>query len=509
MAVYYLAAATGSDAAAGTSPTTPWQTLAKATATTLAPGDQLLLLGGSTATGNLVIADHGTSGAPIVVGTYPGPDGVTQATISATSGAPGVQVTGDHVQVSDLTVVGDDPAVDGIQWLADDRRGQGGQALRCTASGFDTGISVVGINGGGWDDVTIDSCTAHGNRLCGIFSYQWEWPPIAHHRRITIRRCTAYDNLGDLTYTENWTGSGIILSGVTDGLIDLCTAYSNGIHNGGPNGPVGIWAYEATAVTIRRCVSYNNRTRPGSADGGGFDLDIGCRSCVIEYCIAYGNDGPGVLIFSFLTDGSHTGNVVRWNLLVGNARVNDDIAEIYIGGYVSDAAVYHNTAVALPASGTPSVVRVVGAVSGADVVNNVLVATTDGATALVESGYAGVTFRGNNYWRGADGSAAVSWGGTLYDTLAAWRAVADAQEKDGANLTGRVGDPGLVDAALVPTVTDPTDLSGAAGYRLAPGSALAPAGMDIIGPGFRDLYGTALGSVRIFDPFDAAYPVTY
>src|SRR4051794_29493850 len=44
-ATYYVSAA-GSDSAMGTSPETPWRTLARVTSAPLAPGDQVLLRGG-------------------------------------------------------------------------------------------------------------------------------------------------------------------------------------------------------------------------------------------------------------------------------------------------------------------------------------------------------------------------------------------------------------------------------------------------------------------------------
>ena len=45
---YFLDATAGDDAAAGTSRTTAWKTLDKASATTFAPGDRLLLKAGET-----------------------------------------------------------------------------------------------------------------------------------------------------------------------------------------------------------------------------------------------------------------------------------------------------------------------------------------------------------------------------------------------------------------------------------------------------------------------------
>lgn len=67
--VYYVSS-TGSDAANGTSDTTPWQTLSKVSASAFVAGDQILFKRGDTFYGTLLINESGDSGNVITVGAY-------------------------------------------------------------------------------------------------------------------------------------------------------------------------------------------------------------------------------------------------------------------------------------------------------------------------------------------------------------------------------------------------------------------------------------------------------
>ncbi|GAA1636138.1 discoidin domain-containing protein [Actinoplanes couchii] len=68
---YYLDATAGSDTAAGTTPATAWKTLAKANATTFAPGDRILLKAGETwRNEQLWPKGSGSAGKPITISAY-------------------------------------------------------------------------------------------------------------------------------------------------------------------------------------------------------------------------------------------------------------------------------------------------------------------------------------------------------------------------------------------------------------------------------------------------------
>ena len=68
---YYVSTAAGaSDSNAGTSQSAPWASLAKVDATTFNPGDQILFQDGDQWHGQLVASSSGSSGNPIVYGSY-------------------------------------------------------------------------------------------------------------------------------------------------------------------------------------------------------------------------------------------------------------------------------------------------------------------------------------------------------------------------------------------------------------------------------------------------------
>jgi len=67
-------------------------------------------------------------------------------------------------------------------------------------------------------------------------------------------------------------GNGIVLGSVDGGTIERSIAYDDGwLCDSDNGGPVGIWAYNATDVTIQFNESYGNHTA-GSVDSGGFDF---------------------------------------------------------------------------------------------------------------------------------------------------------------------------------------------------------------------------------------------
>ena len=96
---YYVDAVSGSDGNSGTSPSTPWRTLAKANTAALSPGASLLLARGSVFTGPLRPAGSGEADSPVVVGAY----GTGAAPVVRDSSTC-VAVQGSWVVVRDLEV---------------------------------------------------------------------------------------------------------------------------------------------------------------------------------------------------------------------------------------------------------------------------------------------------------------------------------------------------------------------------------------------------------------------
>lgn len=150
-------------------------------------------------------------------------------------------------------------------------------------------------------------------------------------RNITIKDCSAENNAGDPTRLDNHSGNGILV-GVSDSVtIERCTATNNGwdMPREG-NGPVGIWAWESSHVSIQYCVSYGNKTSENGKDGGGFDLDGGVRKSIIQYCISFDNEGAGYGLFQYAGASPWSGNVVRNCISINDAHTTAGSGSVFI-----------------------------------------------------------------------------------------------------------------------------------------------------------------------------------
>src|SRR4051812_4999088 len=424
----YYVSASGDDAATGTA-ASPWRTLARVNGVTLRPGDSVLLRGGDTFSGGLFFdaSDAGTPASPVVITSY----GAGRATIASAT-ASGIYVyNAAGYRISNLNVAGNGGAASGITFFTDLSGGVKLPYIRIDSvevSGFGRdGIEIGSWNGAtGYSDVQIVNAVARDNARTGIFVYAQQ-PNV--HQSIGIQAARAFNNPGFAGTGAN-SGSGIVLSGANDGVIERSVAHSNGWKCDASAGPVGIWAYDSSNVRIRHNESYANRTG-GAADGGGFDLDQNVSSSIVEYNYSHDNDGAGYLLAQSPANSSHTGNIVRYNISQNDGRKNS-YAAIELWGRILSAEIYNNTVFVSPSgSGTPRAVRVGNAgISDRDVASvhfrNNLFETT-GALPLVDvtsgqlSGATDFRFQGNDYFS-SGASFVVLYGGTTYSSLPAWRA---------------------------------------------------------------------------------------
>ena len=194
------------------------------------------------------------------------------------------------------------------------------------ASGFRNGGLV--IDGGA--DIRMESCVCHGNGSAGIISYQ----QLAKARaaNVTLSDCTVHNNAGDPKNLTNHSGNGIVIGQVDKCLIERCIAYNNGW--GMPrdgNGPVGIWAWSASRVTIRHCISHDNKS-PG-LDGGGFDFDGGVVDSIMESNISFNNDGSGYLMCQYPGASDWRNNTLQNNISFMDGRKNNHAGIVW---YIPD-----------------------------------------------------------------------------------------------------------------------------------------------------------------------------
>ena len=309
----------------------PWKTLGRVRP---AAGDSLFLHGGQVFFGVLRI-EHT---ARVFVGSYGG--GIATIRAGDSSGVVLYKVSGATVR--GLRLVGAGRKTGNIR--------DGLRMVECERIVLDdldiTGFQKAGLLIYSSVDVVARRVYAHENGAAGI---EVEGVDKRSTRRLRIVKCRTDDNPGDPTNLTNHSGNGIVAGHCTDLLIDSCSATNNGwdMPRIG-NGPVGIWCYEADSVVIQHCVAYRNKTSPGAADGGGFDLDGGTTNSVIQYCLSYGNQGAGYCIFQYWMASPWYHNVIRYNISYDDGLVSDARGGVYVWNssgdpkQLRDCRVYNN-----------------------------------------------------------------------------------------------------------------------------------------------------------------------
>ncbi|MFI8521904.1 right-handed parallel beta-helix repeat-containing protein [Streptomyces sp. NPDC085481] len=485
----------GDDDNDGMSAEKPWRTLDHANGARFRPGDRLRLEGGERFPGSLTLeeGEAGSAKKPVVIESY----GTGRATI-APRGRSGITVhdTGG-VEIRNVALVGDRTSLREGAGIAFRNTLPGGRRLdhvRVTnveASGFQNGISVGAEEdaAGGFSDVRITDVSVHHNLEAGLVFYGPEFVaahPAYAHEKLRIDRVKAYANAGDPHNRARNTGSGIALGSVRDATVVRSVAHDNGSASApdAEEGPEGIWAYDSTRVVLENNRSYRNRT--GSrVDGGGFGLDNNVSFSVMQYNLAYGNDGPGFLVYSGHPTGAHRNNIVRFNMSWDDARKLPEYGGIVAyGTRMKNLDIYHNTVVMrteeLPSAqvaGTrPPALRLRDGMRDVRVHNNIF-ATDGGPLVDAQSGYGIGTLRlqGNDYY--STGRWVLGWGSQRFTTLGGWRNAAGQEMLDGEP-TGSNDDPCLngLDAPL-------TDGAGA-GHLVPRCAGAVPAGLGPQALGF-------------------------
>ena len=212
-------------------------------------------------------------------------------------------------------------------------------------SGFQhSGLSIFKCS-----NIHITSVYAHDNGFAGIHvsgTTIWEKEKY-DNQDIYIGLCVAENNPGDPTVLDNHSGNGILASSVKGGIIEYCEAFNNGWdmpwHG---NGPVGIWIWDCADFKIQYCISHDNKTAKGAADGGGFDLDGGVSNSVIQYCLSYHNQGPGIGLFEFGAGKTWENNIIRYNISHNDGTNGQGSVSVWqgeAGGTIRNCEIYNNT----------------------------------------------------------------------------------------------------------------------------------------------------------------------
>jgi hypothetical protein len=509
----YYVSLSGSDSNSGTSESSPWKTIGKVNATTLVPGDTVLFQGGQVFSGNLRFGsgDGDSATVPVTIGSYNG-----RATISAGTGIGALVLNTGGIWFENLKFVGA-PAVKpgGAAGEGFEQSGIAFQGYKkgvyysnnevdnTEISGFRTAGIIVeaGYADSGIDGLRITNNNIHDNVDSGIQSDAADYSSI---KDLYVGHNQVYDNYGD-GYSV-CTGSGIMLGGVSDTVVEYNQAYHNGAVGG--NGGVGIWTYSSNNVTFQYNESYDNKTTRGE-DGDGMDFDADTSNSVMQYNLSYGNDGGGALLDQWHTGSLFNNDIIRYNILQGNGR-NTNYGDIEIWGKVLTSYVYNNVIYSTPNSHHSNyAIRIHNSsipglyVSDVHIANNIF-ETTGGVplayiTAAEATGMKDLTFTGNVFW-GSGSTPEFIDGGKSYSSFSDWQSA--GREEWGSYAYGTYGDPQFKNpgTGAAGSLTSSSDIASAgAGYQIQSGSAALSQALNIsdlysLSTGGRDFFGNSIAS---------------
>lgn len=491
---YYVDAASGSDTAAGTSPTTAWRSLAKINATTFAPGDRILLHGGQTWVGQLHPQGSGAAGAPITLSSYGSGRPVVDGSTSAGGGAvelanqqywtiTGLEVTNTSptdnfdqgTRRSGIQVETTDAYLTGIT-ISDNLVHDVNGCFRCTNGDghFNGGIAVIadvlswnGISTGSFSNVTISGNTvSHVGRTGIIFGdYSAGWSVFGTQQ---IDPGLLSDNI---TITGNRVSDvdsdGIVAQGLKNSRIDHNVVARGGLRyindNAATPSAAGIWPCRSIDVTVEYNEVYGMKT--DATDGQGFDIDHFAQRTTVQYNYSHDNEGGFLLIMG----GDYVSNAatVRYNLSVNDAFTGQKGVFTFAYGNIPNTTISNNT-VYIPA----------------------------GSKARPIFGDGGGLDLGALAWRFTDNIVANYGTGTWSSPYGSGRTV-DHNLFAGNHTDGELPDATVITADpqfVAPSATAPLGRDNVGGYRVATTSPAVRSGALISDNGGRDYFGNAVSA---------------
>ena len=422
-ATYYVDCGAGSDRNSGISPSSPWQSLTKISATTFSAGDSILLRRGVRCEGPLRPKGSGEDGRPIHIGAY------GEGRLPATG--PLSLVDQQYWEIENLDISGGDPY--GVHVSAS--RGDVKHIVLRNLAVHDVGgvvkqkaSGLVVITAGqtaALEDILVDGVTAwRTSQWAGIYISG----SAKRARNVVVRNSIVHDVEGD----------GIVLFQAENGRIEKSAAWHTGLQEKESIGtPNAIWTW-----SCRNCVVENNEgfwiDSPG-VDGGVYDIDWGNEDNTIQS--NYGHDAQGYCAAVFGAGKRPTTNsVVRYNVCVNNGRSpklarrqGDLFTMTWDGGSLDGLSVDHNTFIWNPPVDAPAIHMDDTAFTGSrpNVVSHNLIYSA--VPSLVQSG-ASLKFDRNLYWSLGKESPKWIYAGREYAGVERWHEISPGDLFD---------DPGL------------------------------------------------------------------
>ena len=319
---YYVDALLGNDNNTGTQED-PFRTIERVNALVLREGDSVSFAGGQTYNGTLRLKNlFGSKENPIVISSY----GIERATLNGENGNAILADSCSGIQVKNLILNGNG------RFSGNKGSGVEFRSTRnCVIDNIEVhGFFLSGVKVVGGKDLRITRVYAYNNGFSGINVESdgqdaggLEGSGTKSFHNLYIGNCIAENNMGCPEVKDNHSGNGILIGGVTNGIIEYCEAMNNGwdMPREG-NGPVGIWAYQSDSIIIQHCYSHDNKTSAKGKDGGGFDFDGGVTNSIMQFNFSANNEGAGYGLFQYYGASVWKNNIIRNNISYNDGSKN-------------------------------------------------------------------------------------------------------------------------------------------------------------------------------------------
>lgn len=326
----FYVSTSGNDAASGRSSSSAWKSLDRVNRENFAPGDAILLRSGDAFHGQLHPQGSGEPHKPIVLGRY-GTGRLPIINMGAALGAAIKLEDQSWWQIRELEVTSSAPP--------DPKIGRAGIAALAATDGkmhnieirdcfihdvwgtlmgrgpwdqyHSSAIFVGSARGEGRMPATAKNVLVHNNRIervdrCGIIAVNCRTGLIIRHNRI--------HNLGgDAIVPMRCNGVLVEHNSVTQSCLRTGNPLlwipdvPKWMHIGNPHS-AAIWLAGCTGGIMQFNQVYDTGRTSGNGDGEGYDIDLECHDCILQY--NYSNNNHGMLLLM-----QHTsGNVARYNI---------------------------------------------------------------------------------------------------------------------------------------------------------------------------------------------------
>lgn len=352
---YYVDSVGGNDENAGTSESSPWQSLDKVNATSFQPGDRLLFKAGSIWTGILWPKGSGSEGQPIIIDKY----GEGSKPLFIGNGLTGEAGNGlatvylrnqQYWEINNLEVTNDDDEPGDRRGVAvwgmglpdgtvlkhiylknldvHDVKGIIGEEHAAKDTG---GIQVQIIRKSPtlmrFDDVLIEGCQVYNCENEGIVSGGMlevtPYKPKEDWERAAFTNVVIRNNL-----IYNISKNAMIIRNAKAPLVEYNTCHTTATAMTGNT----IYTVNVTDGLFQYNEGYNNKSP--DYDGSLYDPDLMTQGTIFQY--SYSHDNAHGLVW-FCTVRSDKSNVVRYNI-----SQNDKGRLVNIGYEFKSAYIYNN-----------------------------------------------------------------------------------------------------------------------------------------------------------------------